>query len=61
MAIILLAHLSVHLFIDQSGVVGACLNRIPERQCWSSKCIYSGVDSSVGVLNAVGIHEPLHE
>ena len=27
--------MSVHLYIDQSGVVGVCLNRIPERQCWS--------------------------
>ena len=25
--------MSVHLNIDQSGVVGVCLNRIPERQC----------------------------
>ena len=54
-------HISVHLYIDQSGVVRACLNRIPERQCWSCKFIYSGVNSSVGVLNVVGIHEPLYE
>ena len=25
--------MSVHLNIDQSGVVGVCLNRMPERQC----------------------------
>ena len=51
----------VHLYIDQSGVVGVCLNRIPERQCWSCKYLYSVVNSPVGVLNVVGIHEPLHE
>ena len=49
--------MSVHLYIDQSGVVGVCL----KRQCWSCKCLYSGVNSPVGVLNVVGIHEPLHE
>ena len=38
-----------------------CLNRIPERQCWSCKCLYSGVNSPVGALNVVGIHEPLYE
>ena len=53
--------MSVHLYIDQSGVVGVCLNRIPERHCWSCKCLYSGVNSLVGVLNVVGIYEPLHE
>ena len=53
--------MSVHLYIDQSGVVDVCLNRIHERQCWSCKCLYSGVNSPVGVLNAVGIHEPPHE
>ena len=53
--------MSVQLYIAQSGVVGVCLNRIPERQCWSCKCLYSGVNSHVGVLNVVGIHEPLHE
>ena len=47
------------LYIDQSGVVGICLNRVPERQCWSCKCLYSGVNSPVGVLNVV--HGPLHE
>ena len=52
--------MSVHLYIDQSGVVGVCLNRIPERLCWSFKCLYSGVNSTVGVLNVIGIHEPLH-
>ena len=46
--------MSVHLYIDQSGVVGVCLNRIHERQCWSCKCLYSGVNSPVGVLNVVG-------
>ena len=53
--------MSVHLYIDQSGVVGVCLNTIPERQCWSCKCLCSGVNSPVGVLNVVGKHEPLHE
>ena len=54
--------MSVHLYIAQSGVVGVCLNRMPERQCWSScKCLYSGVNSPVGVLNVVGIYVPLHE
>ena len=53
--------MSVHLYIDQSNVVGVCLNRIPERQCWSCKYLYLGVKSPVGVLNVVGIHEPLHE
>ena len=53
--------MSVHLYRDQSGVVGVCLNRIPERQCRSCKCLYSGVNSPVGVLNVVGIYEPLHE
>ena len=47
--------MGVHLYIAQSGVVGICLNRIPERQCWSCKCLYSGVKSPVGVLNVVGI------
>ena len=46
---ILSAHMSVHLYIDQSGVVGVCLNRIPERQCWPCKCLYSSVNSPVGV------------
>ena len=31
-----------------SGVVGVCLNKIPERQCWSCKCLYSGVNSPLG-------------
>ena len=53
--------MSVHLYKDQSGVAGVCLNRIPERQCWSWICLYSGVNSHVGVLNVVGIHEPLPE
>ena len=53
--------MGVHLYIDQSGVVGVCLNRIPERHCWSCKCLYSGVISPVGVLNVVGIHKPRHE
>ena len=29
---------AVHLYIDQSSEVGVCLNRIPERQCWT--CTY---------------------
>ena len=29
---------AVHLYIDQSGVVGVCLNRISERQCLT--CTY---------------------
>ena len=53
--------MSVQLYIDQSGVVGVCLNRIPERQCRLCKCPYSGVNCPVGVQNLVGIHEPLHE
>ena len=53
--------MSVHLYIDQSGVTGVCLNRIPERQCWSCKRLYSGVNSLVGALNVVGIHEPLYD
>ena len=53
--------MSVYLYIDQSGVVGVCLNRIPEKQCWSCKCLYSGVNSPVSALNVVGIHEPLYE
>ena len=53
--------MSVHLYLDQSGVVGVCLNRIPERQFWSCKCLYSGVNSPESVLNVFGIHEPLHE
>ena len=36
------------------------LSRIPERQCWSCKCLNPGVNSPEGVLNVVGIHEPLH-
>ena len=56
-----LSHMSVHLYIDQSCVVVICFNRIPERHCWSCKCLYSGVNSLVGVLNVVGIYEPLHE
>ena len=62
--------MSVHLYIDQSGVVGVCLNRIPERHCWS--CTYRKLNvfikvlmqctcGPVGVLNVVGIHKPLHE
>ena len=62
--------MSVHLYIDQSGVVGVCLNRMPERQFWS--CTYRKMNvfikvlmqctcGPVGVLNVVGIHEPLHE
>ena len=43
------------------GVVGVCLYRIHERQSSSCKCLYSGVNSHVGILNVVGIHEPLHE
>ena len=35
----------VHLYTDQSGVVCVCINRIPERQCWSCKCLYLGVYS----------------
>ena len=35
--------MSVHLYVDQSGVVGVCLNRMPEKQCLSCKCLYSGV------------------
>ena len=58
---VLRVHMSVHLYIDQSDVVGVCLNRIPEKQCWSCKCLYSGVNSPIGVLNVVGIHEQLHE
>ena len=53
--------MNVQLYVDQSGVVGVCLNRIPERLCWSCKCLYSGVHSPVCVLNVVGTHEPLHE
>ena len=53
--------MSVQLYIDQSGVIGVCLNRIPERQCWSCKCLYLGVNCPIGGLNVVGIHEPLHE
>ena len=53
--------MSVHLYIGQSGVVGVCLYIIPEKQCWSCKCLYSCVNSPVGVLNVVGIHEPPHE
>ena len=53
--------MSVYLYIDQSGVVGVGLNRIPEKQCCSCKCLYSDVNSPVGVLNVVGIHEQLHE
>ena len=53
--------MSVHLYIDQSGVTGVCLNRIAERQRWSCKRLYSGVNSPVGPLNVVGIHEPLYE
>ena len=41
--------------------ISVCLNRILERQCWSCKCLYSGVNSPIDVLNVVGIHEPLHE
>ena len=52
--------MGVHLYIDQSGVTGVYLNRIPERQCWSCKCLYSGVNSPVRTLNVVGIHEPLN-
>ena len=56
--------MSVHLYIDQSGVVGVCLIRIPERQCWS--CTYRKMKvlslySPVGVLNVVGTHGSLHE
>ena len=46
-------HERTFIYIAQSGVVGVCLNRIPERQCWSCKCLYSGVNSPVGVLNVV--------
>ena len=53
--------MSVHLYVDQSSVVGVCLNRIPEKLCWSCKSLYSGVNSSVGVLSVAGIHEQLHE
>ena len=53
--------MSVHVYIAKSGVVNVCLNRIPERQCWLCKCLYSGVNSPVGVLNVVGIHEPLYK
>ena len=53
--------MSVHLYIDQSGVVGVCQNRILERHCWPCKWLYSGLNSPVGVLNVVGIYEPLHE
>ena len=31
------------IYIYQSGVVGVCLNRIPEKQRWSCKCLYSGL------------------
>ena len=59
--------MSVHLYIDQSVVVGVFLNRIP---CWS--CTYRKLNvfikvlmqctcGPVCVLNVVGIHEPLHE
>ena len=50
-----------YLYIDQSGVVGVCLNIIPERWCWLCKCLYSGANGPVGVRNVVGIHEQLHE
>ena len=54
-------HERTFIYIDQSGLVGVCLNRIPEKQCCSCKCLYSGVNSLVRVLNVAAIHKPLHE
>ena len=53
--------MSVQLYIDQSGVVGVCLNEYPRNSVGSCKCLYSGVNSPVGVLNVFGIHVQLHE
>ena len=42
--------MSIHerTFIDQIGVVGVCLNRVPERQCWS--CTYRTLNVFIQVL-----------